>query len=157
MTLYVLDTSALVDAWNKWYSPQAIPRFWDLLEELAVQRGALIPDAVMVELEAVDDDLHKWCKANEKKLCIPASTEIQTVLAVISNKYPNLWRAGSPGRNLADPVVIACARHLGSAVVTHEQATGNLNGPRIPDVCRAESIRVLQMHQLVLEQGWVFR
>lgn len=155
--MYVLDTSALVDAWNKWYSPRVIPRFWDLLEDLAVTRGALIPDAVMVEIEAVDDGLHEWCKVRKGSVCIPATDEIQTVVTVISNRYPNLRHAGPPGKNLADPIVIACARHLKSAVVTHEQATGNLNGPRIPDVCRAEGIRVLQMHQLVLEQGWIFR
>ncbi len=77
---YVLDTSALVDAWTKWYSPQSIPRFWDRLEALAHTGEAVLPDAVLLELEHVDDDLYRWCKDREEIICKPTTVEIQNSL-----------------------------------------------------------------------------
>jgi hypothetical protein len=153
---YVLDTSALVDSWTKWYSPQSIPPFWVRLERLAQSGTATFPDAVLLELQVIDDGLYRWCKQRENIIVTPTTPEIQVLVTAISTDYPNLQHAGAPGRNLADPVVIALAEHKGYAVVTHENATGNLNGPKIPDVCRAKGIRVMQIHHLVFEQGWTF-
>lgn len=153
---YVLDTSALVDAWTKWYSPQSIRRFWDNLEGLGKSGIATIPDAALFELQVIDDDLYRWCKQRENIMVTPSSPEIQAIVKAISTSYPNLRNAGPPGKNFADPVVIALAEHKKCAVVTHEKMTGNLNGPRIPDVCKARGIRVMQIHHLVLEEGWKF-
>jgi predicted nucleic acid-binding protein len=155
--LYVIDTSSLVDAWSKWYSPLSIPTFWNNLESIAKDGKATLPDAVLMELEEQDDDLRRWCQERRDFLCTPTTDDVQRIITDISNCYPNLRRAGIPTRNFADPVVIAVAIYLNSAVVTHENATGNLNGPRIPDVCRDRGIRVIQIHHLVSEQGWVFR
>ena len=155
--LYVLDTSALVDAWSKWYSPRSIPSFWDNLENLAISNACTIPDAVLLELQSVDDDLYRWCRDRESFLCTQTTEEIQEVVKRISNNYPNLRQAGTPSKNFADPIVIAVAEHFKCAVVTHEQATGNLNGPKMPDVCKDLGIRVMQIHHLVLKQGWTFR
>lgn len=153
---YVLDTSALVDAWTKWYSMRSIPRFWERLEQLAQASEATLPDAVMLELEKIDDDLYRWCKAREQFLMTPTTPDIQAVISDISNAYPNLRHSGPPGANFADPVVIAHAEVRGFAVVTHENATGNLNGPRIPDVCKARGVRPMQIHHLIHELGWTF-
>ena len=154
--LYVLDSSALVDAWTKWYSPRVIPRFWGYLENLAQAGDATIPDAVLLELKPVDDGLYEWCRERESVICTLSTEQIQEIVKVISDGYPNLRNASLSGKNFADPVVIAVAEHFGCAVVTHEKATGNLNGPRIPDVCRDKGIKVMQVHHLVLEQGWTF-
>jgi hypothetical protein len=154
--VYVLDTSALIDAWTKWYSPLAIPRFWNNIEDLAERGGLIVPDAVIIELEAVDDDLYRWSKDREEIISRPTTSEIQDLVKAIAREYPNLRHAGVPGRNFADPVVIAVAEYNSGFVVTHENATGNINGPRIPDVCKAKGIAVMQMHHLVFEQGWKF-
>lgn len=153
---YIFDTSALVDAWTKWYSMSSIPRFWQNLEQLAVSSQALIPDAVLLELQPVDDELYRWCKTRESTLVAPTSQPVQELVAEISNGFPNLRHVGPPGANFADPVVIALAIHMQFGVVTHEQATGNLHGPRIPDVCKARGVRVMQVHHVVLERGWTF-
>ena len=153
---YVLDTSALVDAWTKWYSPQSIPRFWDNLERLGHSGTATFPDAVLLELQEIDDGLYRWCKKRENIIVTPTTPEIQAIVTAISTNYPNLRYAGPPGRNFADPVVIALAEHKGYAVITHEKATSNLNGPKIPDVCKAKGIKVMQIHHLVLELRWTF-
>lgn len=153
---YVLDTSALVDAWNKWYSPDTIPGVWDNLEDLGRSAQLTIPDAVLLELQIHDDALYRWCRDRKDFICTASSQEIQELVKEICDSYPNLRKAGTPSKNFADPIVIAVAEHFGSAVVTHEIPTGNLNGPRIPDVCKDRGIRVLQFHRLVREQGWTF-
>lgn len=153
---YVIDTSALVDAYTKWYSPKSIPTFWDRLEALADSGEATVPDAVLLELEVVDDGLYRWCKDREDAMVTPTTEDIQAIVTTISTSYPALRNAGAPGRNFADPIVIALAEYLDFSVVTHELATGNLNGPRIPDVCRDKGISVMQVHHMVRELGWTF-
>jgi len=155
--IYVIDTSALVDAWSKWYSPRSHPSFWEYLDELAQSNRATIPDAVLFELQEIDDGLFRWVKEREEYICTLSSTPIQEIVKYISNTYPNLRSAGTPSKNFADPIVIAMAKYFNCAVVTHEQATGNLNGPKMPDVCKQERIRVMQFHHLVMQQGWTFR
>ena len=86
--IYVLDSSALVDAWSKWYSPLSIPRFWDDLEGLASAGNATIPDAVLFELEHIEDGLFKWCKARENFLTTITTPPIQSIVRYISNNYP---------------------------------------------------------------------
>ena len=154
--MYVLDTSALVDAWNKWYSPVSHAGFWVNLEELAQNQEATMPDAALLELERQDDDLYRWCKDREEFLWTQSIEPIQEIVNQVSNNYQNMMNVGIPSKNYADPVVIAVASYYACAVVTHENATGNPSGPKLPDVCKAMNIRVMQMHHLVREQGWIF-
>lgn len=148
-------SSALIDAWTKWYSPETIPHFWDKIEELARAGNLTLPDAVLLELSVKDDDLYKWCHERKDFICTPSIQEIQDLLKRIANNYPNL-RGGSQNKNFADPFVIAVAEYYHCIVITHEEATGNLSGPRIPDICRDKMIRVMQFHHLIREQGWRF-
>lgn len=154
--LYVLDTSALIDAWTKWYSPDILLSFWENIERLSESGDLTIPDAVLLELKPQDDDLYRWVHSRKEYICTQFTEDIQRLVQKIANRYPNLRHAGTPSKNLADPVVIAVAEHFNCAVVTHEKATGNLNGPKIPDVCRDMDIRVMQFHHLVREQNWQF-
>lgn len=154
---YVLDTSALIDAWTMWYPRENIPDVWLNIEDLAKQSGLTVPDAVLLELEAQADDLYKWCHARKDVLVSETSNEVQRIVQEISNLYKNLVDAGTPSKNFADPIVIAMAEHLGCAVVTHENASGNLTGPKMPDVCRDRGIRVIRFHRIVSEQGWRFQ
>ena len=36
---YCLDTNILVEAWNKYYSPDLCPEYWEIIDELA-RRGS---------------------------------------------------------------------------------------------------------------------
>ena len=157
--LYILDTSALVDAWNEWYDPQILPKLWfeDMIQ-LANDSILTIPDAVLLELEKKLDDLYRWCKSSEDVLCHDSDVNVQTIVSEISNNYPNLSHGTSPSsKNFADPFVIATAAYFGCAVVTHEKPTNNMNGPRIPDVCRAMNIKKMKFADFVKEQGLHYR
>ena len=60
------------------------------------------------------------------------------------------------GRNAADPFVIGLARARGGTVVTEETLSGNLERPRIPDVCDAVGVPWLNLIGFVSAQGWSF-
>ena len=68
---YIIDTDALIDGWTKQYQRSFMPTLWDdYLINLAKSSLLGIPDAVILELEAQDDELYKWCKMNEKVLSV---------------------------------------------------------------------------------------
>ena len=56
----------------------------------------------------------------------------------------------------ADPFVIGLARARGCVVVTEERLSGNLDKPRIPDVCDAIGVRWLTLVGFVAEQRWTY-
>jgi hypothetical protein len=153
--LYSLDSSALIDAWRKWYSPNHHPTLWERVENLADSGSLKLVDVVLQELKEQDDELYSWCKDKESKLIVPSDSSIQSRVSFISNKH-NLNRYGSPKKNFADPFVIALAMSKGGIVVTHEKATGNLNGPRIPDVCKHENLPSIEFYRLIEKEGWMF-
>jgi hypothetical protein len=57
-------------------------------------------------------------------------------------------------RSVSDPFVIATASVNGAAVVTSELPSGNIQKPKIPDVCVAENISCITLLQLFLAEGW---
>jgi len=155
--LYVLDTSALIDAWTRWYSPKVLPPFWEGLAELARAGSVTIPEPVLWELSDQEgDDLYRWCRDRVRILVTQVTSAIEGIARDLGRRYPNIRSAGPSSKNYADLFVIATAADFRCAVVTDEAATGNLNGPRLPDVCKAEGIRVIQMHRFPQEQGWQF-
>lgn len=155
---YVLDTSALIRAWNQTYRIRNFPDFWTGLEQLANENRLTVPDAVLLELNEQGSDLHAWCKDRQELLIGESSDEIQAVIEYIENDYPGLKTASMPeGKNFADSFVIATAVILDAVVVSNEEYTGNISGPRIPDVCKAMGIQHIMVHRIVVEEGWTFK
>lgn len=155
---YILDTSALIRAWNEWYRIENFPDIWNGLEHLAENSVLTIPDAVLLELLDQANDLGRWCKDREDLIINPSDQEIQEIVKQIGVDFPGLKNASMPRKtNFADPFVIATAHHLDAAVVSNEEPTGKLSGPKIPDVCKEINIRHLMFHRIVRDQGWTFR
>ena len=74
----------------------------------------------------------------------------------IMGTYPRLVDTVK-GRSGADPFVIAVARsRINQMVVVSEEDFGKKDSPRIPDVCRAESIRCLKLADFIDARGWRF-
>lgn len=154
---YILDTSALIAAWGTWYRPENMQPFWNGIEEMANNSRLAVPDAVLQELSERESELYKWCKKREKILVKPSDDSIQDVVKYIEKKYPGLKTASMPaGKNFADPFVIAMAKVYEAKVVQNEGFSGNLNGPKIGDVCRAMGIDCIQVHRIIREENWIF-
>lgn len=50
-TIYAMDTSALIDARDKWYPVGCFPTLWSQVERLTTQKRMIAPDVVLDELE----------------------------------------------------------------------------------------------------------
>ncbi len=151
---YSIDTSAILDAWVRYYPPDVMPGLWEKLEEL-IQRGDLIASKeVLVELEKKDDDAYKWAKKNID-MFREIDNDIQFAVTKILKEHKRLIDTRK-SRSMADPFVIGLAMVENCKVVTAEKPTNNLEKPNIPDVCNALEIPCISILELCREQNWRF-
>lgn len=151
---YSIDTSALLDGWNRYYPPDVFPALWQRLGKLIADGDLRASEEVLDELTRKDDLVLAW--AREKPDFFMASSEhVQLVVIEILGAHEKLIDTRS-GRSGADPFVIAAAEVSGSIVVTGERPTNRLERPNIPDVCRARGVEWVSLLQLIRQQHWTF-
>jgi len=152
---YCVDTSALLDAWRRWYPLEMFPTLWDKMDVLIEAGRLLSSEEVLQELERKEGDtLHEWAKQRHD-LFLPLDDEIQHCAVQIMTSHPKLVDERT-GKSFADPWVIATAKTNGCIVVTGEISTGSQKRPKIPDVCRAMGIRTIRIVDLIREERWRF-
>lgn len=151
---YSIDTSAILDAWIRYYPPDVMPGLWKQLEEL-IDNGQLIAtEEVLYELEKKEDGAHEWAK-NHGNMFILTDEKIQLEVIEILKDYKKLIDTRK-NRSGADPFVIALAKIEDCKLITGEKPTNQLKRPHIPDVCEAIGITYINILQLCREQKWVF-
>jgi|SRR3972149_10116201 len=150
---YSIDTSALLDAWVRWYPPDLFPKLWQNIEALVIEQRLLATEEVLIELEKKDDDIFKWAK--KQKMFFPLTSEIQKIASDILIKFPRLIDSRKE-RSQADPFVIALAKHKNCLVITGEKNFGTDNRPRIPIVCREFGVKPISIIELIRAEGWKF-
>lgn len=134
---YSLDTSAIIDGWDRHYPIDVFPSLWMRLEEF-IDAGVLHASTeVYIELQRKDDDLHRWMK-HHKRMLVESDEGVQRAMIDVLEKYPKLVNP-EKNRSTADPFVIAVARVHGAIVVTGENH-GSATKPKIPFVCASEGI-----------------
>ena len=149
---YCLDTSALIQPWNSYYSIALCPQYWDLLHGLAQQRIVFCTQLVAREIEKEDDELAKWIK-QRPFLFWDVTPNVQHNLRKILASHRELVDV-KKDRSMADPWVIAHAMTENATVVTKEGFA-----PRkikIPDVCRDYGLRCIDDIEFVREIGITF-
>jgi predicted nucleic acid-binding protein len=136
MKNYCLDTNVFIEAWNKYYSQELCPDYWNLLESLAEQKTIFCPVEVRYEIEQIDDELAAWVK-RRPYLFKDVTDRVNHHMRSIMSTYPRLVDS-TRKRSMADPWVIAHAIAENAVVVTKEVPAGD-HTPRvkIPDVCNA--------------------
>jgi len=154
--LYCLDANVLIQAWQKYYSPELCPEYWDNLIELGIQGRIFIPNAVRDEIIRTEDDLSDWLK--ESNIPIRQITESVTVaLQSIYNSDPKhkFLVDNTKARSLADPWIIAHSIVEGATVVTKEEKVTQLNSKRIkiPNVCDNMGVRWINDFEFLHEVG----
>jgi hypothetical protein len=132
-----------------------MPALWEGLDDLISSGDLRATEEVIVELERKEDDLFEWVQARDL-LSVPIDAAVQPLVTAILVTHPKLLDTRK-NRSGADPFVIALAKQHGCTVVTNERATNSPERPNIPDVCNAMSIRVINVLDLIREQGWIFR
>jgi len=151
---YAIDTSAVLDAWVRYYPEDVFPSVWVKLEALICEGRMTAPDEVLAELKRKLDDAHEWAK-KQSGFFVPLELPIQMAAAAILKQFPKLVDTRKD-RMSADSFVIALAQVEGCTVVTGERPTTSLQKPNIPDVCRELNVRCLSMMELFRAEQWVF-
>ena len=149
---YSIDTSALLDAWVRYYPPDVFTSIWDRLSAIANSEILQATEEVLFELEKKDDGIFDWAKAHTD-MFVPLNDHIQIEVSNILHNYPRLVDTRRE-RSGADPFVIALAKLESSSVITSERKTGRLDKPNIPDVCIDLGIRCLHPLEMFRELGW---
>ena len=103
MNRYCLDTNVLIEPWNKYYSMDLCPEYWEVLDDLAKKDIIFCAEEVRRELERVDDRLSEWAKARSY-LFRSVTKEVQVKLRDILRQFPRLVDT-IKDRSMADPWV----------------------------------------------------
>jgi hypothetical protein len=149
-TVWCLDTSALVNPWNKIYPPDIAPGYWAALIQLFRRHRLVISEEVRGELEQIEDELLAWAKANIT-YWYPLTDDVQAVVTAVMASHPRLVDART-GRSRADPFVIGTAAAAGATVVTTEEY-GTPNKPKVPLVCDAYDIPCVGLLDFIRREG----
>jgi hypothetical protein len=145
-TVWCLDTSALVNPWNKTYPPDVAPGYWEGLVRILAENRLVASEEVRNEIEQVADDLLAWTKANIT-YWYPITDAVQNIVRRVMASHPKLVDARK-GRSRADPFVIGSAAAAGATVVTTEEH-GTVGKPKIPYVCEAYKIRSVTVLEFI--------
>jgi hypothetical protein len=120
LSLYSVDTSALIDGVERYYPEETFPALWERVDESVGSDKFLLSEEVWEEARTHDAAAKVWCdKRGKTSLVVPTDTPIVQNVQSILAAYPKLVK-GMKGRNRADAFVIAVARLKGAVVVTGE-------------------------------------
>ena len=167
--LYLLDTSVLIDAKNKYYPLERIPQFWNWLVYQSLAGHIKLPPQVIGEVLGPDraaeepvDTLAEWVQTNRAVLELIEELPSDILSRTYEQGYdtaPEELTAVDPLSEPADPFLIAFA--LASPddrrVVTMEnlQYVGTTlpkpGNRRIPLVCELLGVRCINTFALIRE------
>lgn len=153
---YCFDTSAFIEPWVRHYPPSLFPDFWDRIDQMASDGNRVFAtEEVRVELERIQDDLHKWVK-ERSHLILELDTEVQKRVSTILADHRRLLNLRQ-NRSAADAFVIAHAAVREAVVVTEERPSNTTRTLRIPDVCSAIGIECIDIVTFMRRENMVFR
>lgn len=163
--IYCMDTSAFISL-DKDYPFEVFPSLWDeFIIGLVKEQRLISPDEVKEELKRKDNELLRWVTKHCSSVFIKPGIKIMERVKEIMDIFPNLINENSPRHNQADPFVIALAletrkalpgtlKDLEVMVITYEKFTGNLQGPKMPDICKYYELGVGRLIDIFKNEGW---
>ncbi len=151
MTVYCIDTSALIAAWYERYKPNRFPKLWAQFDALIQEERLLSSVMVLDECSRRSPELHEWLKDRADMFLVP-DAEVQIRVEHIVNTYTGLVMQGKE-KFAADPFLIATAEVHGLTVITEETGPDSLR--KIPGVCRALKVPSINLMELFDAEDWV--
>lgn len=166
MTKYLLDSNALIDAYDKLYPIGVFSSVWDWLVK---SEKFFITKQVYEELMAYDGELKIWIQEHfERSILIDEFLAVQeyaeiadflTTSGYWSEAGSKLWLATSK----ADPWLIAYGMHdTDCVIVTHENTSNpgpNSNSnkePKIPFVANKHKVPVMHLWDVFTNEKAMF-
>lgn len=147
---YSLDSDAAINAWRD-YPIDHFPKIWQWIEQMGKNGILGMSEVVFKELEKGGDECFDWFKNRKENFVHPNDDDVQRELDRLVNTYNNFGLI--TGKNEGDPFVVALAIVKNCIVVTNESMSNNMNGPKLPDVCRAEDIHWIKFVDVIRREG----
>ncbi len=116
---YVLDTSAFIGAFTRYYTPAVCPGFWEALSLYHDSGQLLSLDRVLEEIAAKPDKLYEWAKS------MPATFFASTSDDEVSREYTKLKRTLESKNHYVGPAIYNFTRKVDSWLVAYAKATGS--------------------------------
>ncbi len=89
-TVYCLDTSALLEGWERVYPPDVFPCVWTKIDRLIKEGRLIAPREVSEEAgRKGSDELKGWLKEREEAFFEP-DTDERAIMRRVLEKYPEL-------------------------------------------------------------------
>lgn len=151
---YSIDTSAILDGWNRYYPHDVFPALWQNLARMVDQGHLRATEEVLAELERKQDEVYAW-GVSLLEMFVEIDERIQDSVREIMTRFPKLVDTRK-NRSGADPWIIALAQVHQCAVITGEPETGKAERPNIPDVCRQLEIPCFTLLDLMRRERWKF-
>lgn len=131
MKKFSLDTSTIIEAWERTYPIEIFSSLWGRLDEMIDDGQILVCEEVFRELEKKEDGAHRWFKDRKDSVHVAIDENTMAKVTEILAVFPRMVNA-TKGRSGADPWVVAVAILNNAVVVTQESRRKE---PRIPFVC----------------------
>ena len=150
-TPFWLDTNVYVEAANRYYTFERVPKFWSFSSGKIESGSICSPKSVYDELMPYKDRLSSWVKARKTKgLCVHEGDNIQREFSKVADHVTVTYPRHKSEEFLsgADPWIIACVLSVGGTVVTQE-STSRRRKVRIPIVCGHFGVRFVDTFQML--------
>jgi len=146
--MYLLDSDVFIRASRGYYAFDIAPRFWESLEQLALNGRIQSIDRVLRELNREEDELKRW--ANEKFIATFVSTDEPNVIHIYGEmmewvqshkQFTGAAKAEFADARNADAWLVAYAKAHGLVVITNEVLNTKIKKRvPIPNVCQAFNV-----------------
>ena len=117
--VFCVDTSAFIDAWERYYPQDVFPGLWDQFDDL-MEEGTIISSIeVYKEMKKKSDGVVQWARRHRKRF-LDSDGEVLDRVREIMAAFPDRFVDFRKSRSGADPFVIAVAQVHGAQVVQSE-------------------------------------
>jgi hypothetical protein len=150
-----LDSNSLIEAKDRWYPFELVPKFWQHLAA-GIETGAILsPHAVYKELAAGNDQLADFVKNRKSLMNYPPDdctfAEMNRISDYVSGKYKR--NQSEEFLTGADPWIIATAKCRGGTLITGE-SKGRKKKIRIPTICDQFGVPFGEIWEMVRHFQW---
>lgn len=153
--LYVVDSSV----WLDFRTVLMVPGSQEFLDRIVNEHRLVVPEEVVKEVHPSGGSIGRW--VNDQRDCHRDTEPMWERACAIADAYPDLVIYEK--KNGADPFVIACALReresqndgmfsVEVVVVTNEKSRGP-SRICIPDACKSEGIRPIDLNGWFVEEG----
>lgn len=155
--IYVMDSGPLIVMFRHYY-PDRFPTLWERFDEMRNDERLVSTREVSNEVNGQEDRLSTWAMANRPFFHTPTDDELEFVAQIFAvPHFQALIRrqARLQGRPVADPFVIAKARHCDDGCVVSTELYRQ-NAAKIPNVCEHFDVPHMDLETFMETENWTF-